>query len=104
MAIPLAGAFRLSPRHGWISLHGFDAVAPDCVVVVEITGSDSKIFLDCASARRRSAWFRSFRARVAGPPRSGSGFGARITASESALAMACFARGMARFDLAVVDR
>ena len=31
MAIPLAGAVRLSPRYGRISLHGFDAAAPHCV-------------------------------------------------------------------------
>ena len=32
MAISLAGAVRLSPRYGRISLHGFDAAASHCVV------------------------------------------------------------------------
>ena len=68
MAIPLARAFRLSPRHRWISLHRIDAAALDRVVIAEITDRNSKTFLDCANARRRSAWFRSFRARVAGAP------------------------------------
>ena len=33
MAIPLAGAVRLSPRHGRISLHGSNAAASHCVVI-----------------------------------------------------------------------
>ena len=33
MAMPLAGAIRLSARYGRISLHGFNAAAPHCVVV-----------------------------------------------------------------------
>ncbi len=32
MAVPLARALRLSARHGGISLHGFNAAAPHCVV------------------------------------------------------------------------
>jgi hypothetical protein len=33
MAIPLAGAVRLSARYWRISVHGFDAAAPYCMVV-----------------------------------------------------------------------
>ena len=33
MAIPLAGAVRLSARYRRISVHGFDAAAPYCMVV-----------------------------------------------------------------------
>ena len=33
MAMALAGAVRLSPRYRRISLHGFNAAAPHCVVV-----------------------------------------------------------------------
>ena len=66
MAISLAGAIRLSARHGRISLHGFNAVAPHRVVVDQVTGPNSQHFLDSAAALRRSARFRSFRARMAG--------------------------------------
>ena len=66
MAMPLAGAIRLSARYGGISLHGFNAAAPHCVVVDQVTGSNSQHFLDSAAAHRRSARFWPFRARVAG--------------------------------------
>ena len=33
MEIPLAGALRLSPRYGRISLHGFDAAASYCMAI-----------------------------------------------------------------------
>ena len=68
MAVSLAGALRLSPRDGRISLHGFDAAAPDRVVVDKITDPNSKALLDCADARRCSARFRSFRTSVDGAP------------------------------------
>ena len=66
MAVPLAGAIRLSPRHGRISLHGFNVAAPHCVVVDQVTGPNSKHFLGSADARRRGARFWPFRTRMAG--------------------------------------
>ena len=39
MAIPLAGAVRLSARYGRISLHGSNAAAPHCVVVDQVNVS-----------------------------------------------------------------
>ena len=66
MAMPLAGAVRLSPRYGRISLHGFDAAAPNWMVVDQVTGPNSRHFLDSAAVYRRGARFRSFRARMAG--------------------------------------
>ena len=53
MAMPLASAIRLSARYGRISLHGFNAAAPYCVVVDQVTGPNSQHFLDssdCSSA------------------------------------------------------
>ena len=66
MAMPLAGAIRLSARYGRISLHGFNAAAPHCVVVDQVTGPNSQHFLGSADAFRRSARFRAFRTRMAG--------------------------------------
>jgi hypothetical protein len=68
MAISLAGAIRLSPRYGRISLHGFNAAPPRCMVVDQITGPSAQYFLNFAPARRRGARFWSFRARVACAP------------------------------------
>ena len=67
MAISLAGAIRLSARHGWISLHGFNAVAPHCMVVDQVRGPRRRnIFSIPADARRRGTRFWSFRPRMAG--------------------------------------
>ena len=66
MAISLAGAVRLSPHYGRLSLHGFNAAAPHCVVVDQVTGPNSKHFLGSAAVHRRGARFRSFRTRMAG--------------------------------------
>ena len=66
MAIPLAGAVRLSARHGRISLHGFNAAAPHCVVVDQVIGRNAQHFLDSSAAHRRGARLRPFRARMAG--------------------------------------
>jgi hypothetical protein len=103
MAVPLARAVRLSARHGRISLHGFDAAAPDRVVVDKITDPNSKTVLDCANARRRSARLRPFRACMAGAPRSRSRFSARVAIGRSTLAVAGSACVAAGADFAVVD-
>ena len=66
MAISLAGAVRLSPHYGRLSLHGFNAAAPHCVVVDQVTGPNSKHFLGSAAAHRRGARLWSFRTRMAG--------------------------------------
>jgi len=66
MAMALAGAIRLFSRCGRISLHGFNAVAPHCVVVDQVTGPNWQHFLGSADASRRSARFWAFRTRVAG--------------------------------------
>ena len=65
---------------------------------------NSKHFVGCANALWRGTRLRVIGARVARDSRSGSGFSARITASESALAMACSTSGIARPDLAMLDR
>src|ERR1700758_3330827 len=61
MAIPLAGAVRLSSRYGRISIHGFNAVAPRCMVIAQVPGPDSEYFRDSPDARRRGTRFRAFR-------------------------------------------
>ena len=44
MAVPLARALRLSPHHGGISVHGFNAAAPHCVVVIKSLFQTRNIF------------------------------------------------------------
>ena len=103
MAVPLAGPIRLSARHGWISLHGFNAAASDRVVVDQITRSNSEYFRGPPDARRRGTWFRPFRTGMAGAFGSGPGFSAGITVSGSTLAVARSACSAARINSPIMD-
>ena len=104
MEVPLACAVCLPRRHRRISLHGFDATPLGRLVGNQVAGRDSKHFVGCANALWRGTWLRVIGARVARDSRFGSGFSARITASEGALAMARSTSVFARAHLAMLDR
>ena len=104
MEIPLAGALCV-PRRNWrISLHGFDVAPIDRMAGTQVVSRNAKHFVRRANALRRRIRLRIIGASVARDSRFGSGFCARITGSESALAMACFTSGFARTHLAMLDR
>ena len=88
MAISLASAVRVPPRHRWLSLHGSDVAAPDCMAVGQIVRSNTWYPVDLADACRRRARVRTFRSSLARDSRFGPGLRTRIAAGVRALAMA----------------
>ncbi len=103
MAVHLAGAVRLSARHGRISLHGFDAAASNRLAVNQVVSQNPEHYLDSSDVLWRSARFRPFRASMACAPRSGSGFSAGVAIGSGTLAVARSACGTSRIDSAIVD-